>query len=188
MNYACQVGSRDAARVAYRHPILCEGDTLPRLQERVRLLVSKQACLQLDIRAVVIRKSFAPIEAIRIHTPRPDFLGGHLKILGKMRCARVCMRIPHSHEIFPASMREQGDGAIGLISNDAQILTLGINRPPLHLCKSVGGGKSLRILNSGIIPNLYSRVIQPVKTLANVPSVAQRDALPQYAGARAQSQ
>src|SRR5438046_1282972 len=106
MNYACQVGARNAARVAHRHPVLCKGDSLPGLSEAVRLLVAEETCLQLDVRAVVVRKSLAPIEAIRVHTPRPDFLGGHLQILSKVRCASVGVGIPHSHEIFPASMRE----------------------------------------------------------------------------------
>src|SRR6266699_1721387 len=188
MNYTCQVGSRDAACVADRHPVLCEGNSLSRLKERVRLLVAEETCLQLDVRAVIVRKSCAPIEAIRVHTPRPDFLRGHLKILSKMRRARVGVRIPHAHEIFPAPMSKQGHGAIRLISNDAQIFALGFNRPTLHFSKSVRSGKALRVLDPRIIPNLHPGIVPPIKTMANIASVAESDALLQYGGARAQSQ
>ena len=77
---------------------------MPRLQERVSLLVPEQTGLQLDVRAVIVRERFSPIEAICVHAPGPDFLRGHLKILGKMRGAGVGVRIPHAHEVFSASM------------------------------------------------------------------------------------
>src|SRR6266576_3837806 len=38
------------------------------------------------------------------------------------------------------------------------------------------------------MPNLHSRIVPPIKTMANVAAVAESDALLQYSGARAQSQ
>ena len=106
MDHARKVGTRDAARVADRHPILCERNRLPWLQESIRLLVPEETRLQLDVGALVIRESLSPIEPVGVHAPGPDLFCGNLTIQGEMRGAGVGMGIPDGHEIFPAPVDE----------------------------------------------------------------------------------
>src|SRR6267143_4492645 len=106
MNNAGQVRARNAAGLANRHPILRERNSLSRLQKRVRLLVSEETCLQLDISAVVVGKRLAPIESLCINAPRPDLFRRKFRILCKMRGSRVRVRIPDPHEILAASVYE----------------------------------------------------------------------------------
>ena len=46
--------SRDPANVANGQPVFRESHGVLRLEERVRLLIPEESCLQLDVRAVVV--------------------------------------------------------------------------------------------------------------------------------------
>src|SRR2546427_4791949 len=47
-------GPRDPANVTDGQPVLRESHAVLRLEERVRLLIPEESCLQLDVRAVVV--------------------------------------------------------------------------------------------------------------------------------------
>src|SRR5712675_248623 len=106
MNNAGQVRARNAAGLARRHPILRERNASSRLQKRVRLLVSEETRLQLDISAIVVGKRLAPIESLCVNAPGPDLFRRQLRIICKMRGPRVRMRIPNTHKILAASVYE----------------------------------------------------------------------------------
>ena len=188
MNHAGKIGSGDAAGITDGHPVFHKRDRLPRFQKRVRLLISEETRLQLDVGAIVIRERFSPVEPIRVHTPGPDFLRGNFGVFGKMRGARIGVGIPDAHKVFAASMDEQRDGAIRLVSDDAEIFSLPIDRPSLYFGKSMCGGKTHRVLNPGVVPNLHAGIVPPIKTMAHLTAVAERGALLQNRRAGTQSQ
>src|SRR6266567_4498413 len=103
VNDAGEIGPGNSADVANRHPVLGEADRLPRLEKRISLLVPKQPSLNFYISAVVIGKRLAPIETIRIRTPRPDFLGGKLGKIGEVYSSGIRVRVPHTHKRLAAS-------------------------------------------------------------------------------------
>src|SRR2546430_7415850 len=94
-----------------------------------------------------------------------------------MRGPCVCSRMPDAHEVLAASMDKQRYGSVGLVTNDTEILTLRIDRPPLYLRKSMRCGIAHGVLNLRIVPNLDSGIIPPVKTMAYIASIGQPDAL-----------
>src|SRR5712675_1786613 len=106
MNNAGQVRARNTAGLANRHPVLRERNCLSRLQKRVRLLISEETRLQLDISAIVVGKRLAPIESLCVNAPGPNLFRRQFRIVCKMRGPRVRMRIPDTHKILAASMYE----------------------------------------------------------------------------------
>src|SRR6266481_9340957 len=94
----------------------------------------------------------------------------------------VCSGIPDAHEVFPASMNEQGHWPVGLIMYDAEILPLRIDRPPLHFRKPVCRGKAHGVLNLGIVPNLDGGIVPPIETVAYIASITQRNVLLENGG------
>ena len=74
INHSSEVCPGNSAYFANRHPVLGETYRLPGLKKCVSLLVAEQAALHFHIRAIVIGKCLAPIEAIGIDAPRPNFL------------------------------------------------------------------------------------------------------------------
>src|SRR6266852_3216587 len=100
----------------------------------------------------------------------------------------VCSGIPDAHEVFPASMDEQGHWPVGLVMYDAEIFPLRTNRPRLDLCEPMCRGKAHGVLNLGIVPNLDSGIVPPIETMAYIASIAQRDMLFENGGTRAQRQ
>src|SRR6267143_756652 len=77
MNHPGKIRAGDTTRIPDGYPVFCEGNVLPRLQERISLLISEEARLQLDIGAVVVGKCLAPIKAIRVNSPGSNFPGFH---------------------------------------------------------------------------------------------------------------
>jgi len=69
-----EIRAGNPIRIPDWYPVFCEGYVLPRLKECIRLLISEEARLQLDIGAIVVRECVAPIKAIRVNTPGPNFL------------------------------------------------------------------------------------------------------------------
>src|SRR5712671_3017451 len=106
MNNASEVRARNTAGLAHRHPILRERHGLSRLQKRIRLLISKETRLQLDISAIVVGKRLSPVESLRVNAPGPDLFRGQFRIVCKMRGPGVRMRIPNTHKILAASVHE----------------------------------------------------------------------------------
>src|SRR6266850_549205 len=76
VNYASKIRAGNPIRLPDGHPVFSEGYVLSRLEECICLLISEKARLQLDIGAIVVGECVAPIKAIRVNTPGPDFLGG----------------------------------------------------------------------------------------------------------------
>src|SRR5712675_2366978 len=106
MNHASEVRARNTAGLAHRHPVLRERDGLSRLQKRIRLLISEETRLQLDISAIVIGKRLAPIESLCVNAPGPYLFRVQFRIVCKMLDPRVRMRIPNTHIILAASVCE----------------------------------------------------------------------------------
>src|SRR5215475_1079451 len=129
MNHAGQVRPGNSSNVADRHPELGETDRLPGLKKGIGFLIAKQSCLDLDIRAVIVRESFAPIQSIGVGTPRPDLFRRKLRVIGKVNRSRVGVWMPNAHERLAASVNKYRNGALGLILNDAQIGAIGFDRP-----------------------------------------------------------
>src|SRR5216684_1189711 len=105
-----------------------------------------------------------------------------------MRGSGVCSGIPDAHEVFPASMDEQGHWSIGLVVYEAEIFPLRIDRPRLDLRKPMCRGKAHGVLDLGIVPNLDGGIVPPIETMAYIASITQRDALFENGGPRTQSQ
>src|SRR5882762_6342256 len=105
-----------------------------------------------------------------------------------MHSSRVCSGIPDAHEVFPASMDEQGHWPVSLVMYDAEIFPLRIDRPVLHFHKPMCSGKAHGVLNLGIVPNLDSGIVPPIETMAYIASITQGDALFENGGPRTQSQ
>src|SRR5207245_11236063 len=105
-----------------------------------------------------------------------------------MRSPCVCSGMPDAHEVFAASMNEQRYWSVGLVMNDAEIFTLRIDRPRLHFYKPMCCGKTHGVLNLRIVPNLHGGIVPPIKTMAYITSIAQRDVLVEDGRTRAQSQ
>src|ERR1700722_15168002 len=100
----------------------------------------------------------------------------------------VCSRMPDAHEVFPASMREQGDWSVGLVAYDAEILPPSIDRPCFDFRETMCCGEAHWVLNLRIVPNLDSRIAPPIETTAHIASIAQCDALLENGGTRTESQ
>src|SRR5467141_3104563 len=96
--------------------------------------------------------------------------------------------MPHTHEVFPASMDEQRHWTVGLVVYDAEILPLRIDWPPWHFRKPVCCGKMHGVLNLRIVPNLHSGIVPPIETMPHIASITQRDALFENGGTGTQSQ
>src|SRR5580704_211062 len=105
-----------------------------------------------------------------------------------MHSSGVCSRMPDTHEVFPASMDEQGDWSVGLVAYDAEILPLSIDRPCFDFREPMCCGEAHGVLNLRIVPNLNSRVVPPVETAAHIASIAQSDALLENGGTRTKRQ
>ena len=71
-----KIGARDPANLPHRHPVLREVDRLPGFHESIRLLIAKQAGLDLNVSTVVVGEGVAPVHAFFVHAPGPDLLGG----------------------------------------------------------------------------------------------------------------
>src|SRR5205823_14639157 len=102
---------------------------------------------QFDVGTVVIRESFAPVEAIGVDAPGPYFLGGELGVLREMNGARFCAGIPDAHKVFAASVDEQRHRAIRLVANDTEVFAAVVEGPSLHFREAVRGGETHRILD-----------------------------------------
>src|SRR5215475_571902 len=100
MNYTGEIRARDPAELSNGHPVFGETDVLARLEIGVGLLISKEAALHFGIGAVVVRQRVAPVEAVGVDSPGPDFFRGQFVVAGKMSGAAVRMRIPETHEVF----------------------------------------------------------------------------------------
>src|SRR5438876_10617088 len=100
----------------------------------------------------------------------------------------ICSRVPYTHEVLAASMNKQRNWSIRLVTNDAEILAFWIDWPPLHLRKPMRCGKTHGVLNLRIVPNLDGGIVPPIKTMAYITSIAQRDVLFEDGRTRAQSQ
>src|SRR5579872_516289 len=92
------------------------------------------------------------------------------------------MRMPDTHERLAAAIYEGRHRSFGLILDDAEVGAVCFNRPRLDFSKTVAGGETHGILDSRIIPNLDARVIPPVKTVANVAAVVERNFLFENSG------
>src|SRR6266478_4074502 len=102
-----EIRAGNPIRIPDGHPVFCEGYVLPRFKECICLLISEEARLQLDIGAIVVRECVAPIKAVRVNTPGPNFLSRQVGIAGKVHSSGACSGMPDAHEVFPASMDEQ---------------------------------------------------------------------------------
>src|SRR5438552_5497518 len=92
-----------------------------------------------------------------------------------MRRPSVCSGMPDAHEVFAASMDEHGYWSVGLVMDDAEILTLWIDRPSLHFRKPMRCGIAHGVLNLRIVPNLDGGIVPPIETMAYIASITQRD-------------
>src|SRR5437867_10367296 len=100
MNHAGKIRTGNPTRTPDRYPVFREGDGLPRLKECIRLLISEESRLQLDIGAVVVGKRLPPIKTIRVNSPGPNFLCGCLGLVGKLRGSGVCSGLRAAREVF----------------------------------------------------------------------------------------
>src|SRR3954471_18333960 len=126
---AGQISAGDSANVAHRHPVFGEADRLPWLQKRIRLLIAKQAGLHFRIGAVIIGKSFAPVEPVGVNSPGPNRLRRQFVEICEVHRARIGVRVPDAHEWLAASMHEHRHWTAGLVTNNAQVASAGINWP-----------------------------------------------------------
>ena len=90
-----------------------------------------------------------------------------------MSGAAVGLRMPHTHEIFTASVREKRHWPIGLVFNDAQIFPLRIDWPGLHFGESVSSRETHGVFDSRIVPRLHSGVVPPVEAMTHIAPVVQ---------------
>src|ERR1700682_5752975 len=105
-----------------------------------------------------------------------------------MRSSGVCLGIPDAHEVFPASMDEQGNWSVRLIMYNAEILPLRIDWPRLDLRKPMCRSKAHGVFDLGIVPNLDGSIVPPIETMTYIASIIQRDMLFKDGGTRAQRQ
>src|SRR5206468_6967616 len=110
-----QIRSRDSDRSTHRHPIFREIDLLTWLQESVGLLIAKESALNFRVCAVVVGKSFSPIQAVRIHAPRPDLFRRKLTIFREVRRSSIRMWMPDTHEIFTAGVNKNRNWTVRLV-------------------------------------------------------------------------
>src|SRR5207249_8948416 len=104
-----------------------------------------------------------------------------------MRRPSVCSGMPDAHEAFAASMDEHGYWSVGLVMDDAEILTLWIDRPSLHFRKPMRCGIAHGVLNLRIVPKLDGGIVPRIETMAFMASITQRDMLFENRRARPQS-
>src|ERR1700694_5993306 len=105
-----------------------------------------------------------------------------------MRGSSACSGIPDAHEVFPASMDEQGYWSVGLIMNDAEILPLRIDGPRLDFRKPMCRRKAHGVFDLGIVPNLHGSIVPPIETMTYIASITQHHMLFKDGGTRTQRQ
>ena len=100
-----------------------------RFEKCVRLLVSEQARLQFDVGAVVVGERGAPIGGVAVVPPRPHFVGWKLRRESHVNGAALVVGMVDADESFLRTVGEQRDRSIILISNDAEVAPLVVDRP-----------------------------------------------------------
>src|SRR6185312_4775528 len=159
------------ADVACRHPVFRKANDLTGLKERIGLLVAKQSSLYFEIAAVVVGESFPPVEAVGVNTPGPYLLRRHFVVGGKVHRTCIRVRVPDAHEIFATSMSEHRNRTFLVISENAVIDAVIIDRPSVHFGESMRGRKSHGILDARVVPGLNSCVVPPVEAMAHITAV-----------------
>src|SRR5205807_6669270 len=100
-----------------------------------------------------------------------SFFGRFFVEICEVCSAVIGVRVPHTHEWLATSMHKQRHRAAGLVMNDAQVASAGIDRPRLDFSESVTGSKSHRIFDLRIVPDLDSGIVPPVEAVTNVAAV-----------------
>src|SRR6185503_5362979 len=110
-----------------------------RFEKRIGLLIAKQARLQFDVSAVVVGKRRPPVRGVAIVTPRPDLVRRKLRRRRHMNGAAVGTWVIDADESFLRGVGEQRYRTVDLVSNDAEIASLFVDRPSFDPSEAMGG-------------------------------------------------
>src|SRR5580692_11802646 len=187
-NHSYFVGSRDSAGVAYRHPVLAQSDRLSGIEKCICFLITEDACLYLNVRAVIVGESLSPAEPLGIRTPGPYLLRRQIAVFGVVHYSRLRMWIPDAHERLATSMYKVRNRAAQLIPDDTQVGSLGPNRPATNFGEPVRRRKAHGVLDLRVVPNLDGGIVPPVVAMAYIAAVIKGNALFEQSGSWAHDQ
>src|SRR5215472_11741530 len=96
--------------------------------------------------------------------------------------------MPNAHERFPGAVGEHRDWPSCMVFYDAEIVAVGVDWPWFDIGETVSGGEPHGVLDFRVVPHLDSRIVPPVKPVADVAAVVQHDPLLEQRGMRPQYQ
>ena len=85
-----------------------------------------------------------------------------------MHTSRVRVGVINSHERLAAAVNKARNPTGGLIGDEAQVFSGGVDGPGVDVFESVASRELHGIFNSGVVPDLDASIAPPIKAVAEI--------------------